>query len=157
MRIQNSILPLIFAAISFSLLWTGCSKDKYTTKPQLKFIKAKNYNVPFGGFIEFEIEFTDKEGDLTDSIYIERLVPDCPATNSGPFPYAIPKYPSSKNQKGQFDITFVNGVLIDGYAVINSPVCGRPDTTTFRFWVVDKAKNVSDTITTDKPLIIGIP
>ena len=153
MRIQNSILRIILAAVTGLFLFTACGKDKYTTKPQLKFKSAENYNVEKGDLIEFTIEFTDKEGDISDSIYIQAITPNCGSANRE-FGYPVPSFPSTSNQKGEFKIVYLNGVVMNGYATWPGGVCGYPDTSTFRFWIKDKAKNVSDTIQSDKPLVI---
>lgn len=156
MRAQKSTVLAIFSLLLMASLGAGCKKDNFTTKPQLKFLNAKNYTVPFGGFLEFSIEFTDKEGDLSDSIFVQKLVPDCPGSNftSG---YPMPVFPESANLKGEARIVFTHGVVVDGYAPIGGPTCGRDDIATFRFWIKDKAKNVSDTITSDRPITLKVP
>jgi hypothetical protein len=153
MRIQRSrLLGIAGMAILLSLM-VSCGKESYTTKPQLKFIKAKNYTVSRGDLIEMTVEFTDKEGDLTDSLFIQTVTTKCPQSNRK-LGYPMPVFPTSNNIKGEVQVTFVNGTFIPGYVALPGPACGKPDTTTFKFWIRDKAKNVSDTITTDKPIII---
>lgn len=153
MRSRISLLLPAFIITAMLCVSTACNKDKFTTKPQLRFIEAKNYTVPRGGLIEFRIEFTDKEGDLSDTLFIETVTTRCAASNRK-LKYAVPPFPESSNSKGEFEIAFANGVFLPGYVALPGPACGRPDTTTFKFWIRDKAKNVSDTITTDKPIII---
>lgn len=155
MRIQNSVLRTILAAAGVIILFASCKKDKYTTKPQLTFKSAKNYNVERGELIEFTIEFTDKEGDISDTIYIQNRTPSCPASDyPAPAAYKVPNFPTSSNIKGEFRIIFENGTNNTGNAIYSGNRCSRPDTTLFFFWIKDKAKNVSDTIQTDKSIII---
>ena len=156
MQLKKLILSatILIGAASFCLM--ACSKDKYTTKPQLKFIKAQNYEVAYGELLEMEIEFTDKEGDLSDSIFIQKVVPKCTNSNITQG-YPMPKFTATSNLKGTMNITYVNGKFISGYASLGAPLCGRNDTATFKFWIRDKAKNVSDTITSDKSIILKIP
>jgi hypothetical protein len=136
-------------------LFTACNKDKYTTKPQLTFKSAKSYDVPRGDLIEFLIDFTDKEGDVSDTLYIQNRTASCPNSDYPlPIPYKVANFPGSSNLKGQFKIVYINGTTVPGYATYNGNACGRPDTTVFYFWLKDKANNVSDTIHTDKPIII---
>ncbi len=137
----------------FSQVITACTKEKFKTKPQLRFLKAENYTVPRGGLISFRLEFTDKEGDLTDSIFIQAVTTRCAQSNRK-LVYAVPTFPLSANLRGEFEINFVNGQFVPGYVALPGPACGKPDTTTFSFWVRDKAQNVSDTVKTDKPIII---
>lgn len=150
---QRSILFSIATVALLSIIAAACSKDKYTTKPQLKFLSAENYTVPRGGLISFRIEFTDKEGDLTDSIFIQTVTTRCAQSNRK-LGYPVPAFPATSNTKGEFEINFVNGQFVPGYVALPGPACGRPDTTTFFFWIKDKAQNVSDTIKTDQPIII---
>ncbi len=136
-----------------SLLVAACTKEKFKTKPQLKFLGAEEYTVPRGGLISFRLEFTDKEGDLTDSIFIQAVTTRCPQSNRR-LVYAVPTFPLTTNIRGEFEINFVNGQFVPGYVALPGPACGKPDTTTFSFWVRDQALNVSDTVKTDKPIII---
>lgn len=150
---QRLSLLSVGIAILAAILLNSCGKDKYTSKPQLKFIKADSYDVSRGQLITFRIEFTDKEGDLSDSIFIRSEAKGCAASNRT-LGYPMPAFPSTSNSKGELEINFVNGQFVQGYVAMPGPACGRPDTTTYYFWIKDKAKNVSDTIKTDKPLII---
>ncbi|QGW28056.1 hypothetical protein [Phnomibacter ginsenosidimutans] len=149
---QRLSLLSVGALFVAAILLYACGKDKYTSKPQLKFIKADSYDVARGGFITLRLEFSDKEGDLTDSLFIRSEAKGCPTSNIS-VGYPIPTFPTTTNSKGELEVTFANSVNISGYLIF-SPKCNRPDTTTFYFWIKDKAKNVSDTISTDKPLII---
>ena len=152
MGIQRSTLFGILAAATLAVSWSGCGKDTFTTKPQIKFIKAEDYTVSQGGLIKFYLEVTDKEGDLQDSIYIQGIAKSCPQSNFT-YGYPVPEFPSEANAKVDIEVTFINGVLGAPYPPL-SPQCGRADTTNFRFWIKDKAKNVSDTVQSDQPLII---
>ena len=150
---QRLSLFSVGAVFAAAILLYACGKDKFTTKPQLKFIKADSYDVAQGELITFRLEFTDKEGDLSDSIFLRSDAKGCAASNRT-FGFPIPTFPTISNSKGEIEITFANGRNIPGYVPMPGPACGRPDTTTYYFWIKDKAKNVSDTIRTDKPLII---
>ena len=153
MRSQNSTLRGIFFLIIICLFAVACNKDKFTTKPQLEFKKVNTHNVPMGGLFTFTIAFTDKEGDISDSIWIEKIAVNC-SNSYLKVPYIIPQHPPKSNEEGEFSISFVNTTFIDGYVSWPSPQCQRPDTAIFRFWVRDKAGNVSDTVQVDKPMVI---
>jgi hypothetical protein len=153
MGFKKNIPALIGVLLTVSFVLAGCNKDKFTTRPQLKFKNVNSYEIQRGGIMDFKIEFTDKEGDLTDTIWIQLKTTRCPASNRI-LTYKIPDFPLAQNSQGLFEISFVNGVFVPGYVALPGPACGRPDTTTFRFWARDKAKNISDTVETDKPLII---
>jgi hypothetical protein len=149
---KNSIFLLALTMLGTMAL-ISCGKDKYTTKPQLTFKKSESQDVSRGGFIRFFLEITDAEGDLSDTLFLETTTTRCPQSNRK-LSYLIPPFPTSTNTKAELEITFVNGVFLQGYVPFPGPACGRPDTTTFKFWVKDKAQNISDTVQTDKPIII---
>jgi hypothetical protein len=135
----------------------GCKKDKFETKPKLKLKKAESYLVTTtngtGSVVDIEFEVTDKEGDVQDSIYMQKIdaaLNPCPAnsilTN---LDYKIPDFPKSANQAVTFRVRF-STLNLDGYALIGGPSCSpRKDTSRFTFVVKDKAGNKSDTLKTD--------
>ena len=62
---------LILTAIIVTIF--ACNKDTYTTKPQLTF-KSVNGKVFTGAAaIIFSLEFTDAEGDISDSIWVQKV------------------------------------------------------------------------------------
>ena len=140
---RNAILFSIFI-----LLLTGCNKDKFNTKPSLKYESA-NRNV-IGrneGAIVFTLSFTDAEGDLTDTLTIVKFEPNC--ANSGfTAPYALPQFPTGKDQEGDILVTF-------GYNDISPKCFPRNDTAVFKFVLKDKAQNISDTAVSEPIVIIN--
>jgi hypothetical protein len=135
------------------VVMVGCGKEKFTSSPQLTFRKAENYEVSRGGLIRMYLEVTDAEGDLTDTLFIETTTTRCAQSNRK-LSYQIPPFNTSLNTKAELEISFVNGQFVPGFVALPGPACGRPDTTTFKFWIKDQAQNVSDTVQTDKPIII---
>ena len=130
----------------FILLLAGCSKEKFDTTPSLKY-KSVNRNI-IGrgeGDIVFTLSFTDKEGDLTDTVFIVKTEPRCVNSNFTA-PYPLPEFPSGKNQQGDIIITFTYDEI--------SPKCApRNDTAVFKFVLKDKAQHISDT-TASEPIVI---
>jgi hypothetical protein len=155
MRIQNSVVRIIIAVASIAFLQFSCSKDKFTTRPQLKFKSVNNYTIDRGDLIIFNLEFTDKEGDVSDTLYFQNRTANCPASDYGaPASYKIAEFPTTADIKAELEITFENGTNNTGNVIYSGNRCLKPDTTYFYFWMKDKANNVSDTVRTDKPLII---
>ncbi|NCT95559.1 MAG: hypothetical protein GXC72_14135 [Chitinophagaceae bacterium] len=141
---------LIISAIIIGA-W-ACKKDTYTTRPQLKF-KSVNGKV-FGNnqAIVFTIEFTDKEGDVQDSIWVQK-VSRTNGCNNFSDRVKIPAFTATPNLKGDFELGYSIGIVPGGnYTVI--PTCSKNDTCYFRFWARDKAKNVSDTIVSSDIVIL---
>jgi hypothetical protein len=126
------VFCLIVAVVS-------CNKDKFQTKPQIK-IKSTNYEevVPKTGTLRINLEFTDKEGDVSDSILIvrERLNLKSPAVLPA-LPYKIPAFPNNSQGEIQVDLDYDFGLTL-GLS---------PDTMNLKFVVSDKAGNKSDTAT----------
>lgn len=145
------------------MLIAGCSKDKYATKPSLKLKSVSSYDVAFGQTFIMRLEYTDAEGDLSSgdsSIIIKRIVTNCSAPTLVYAGYKLPEIPATKNASGDIVVRFENSTsnyLSQGFDSYNPSTCirsQRPDTTFFRFFIRDKAGNISDSVSTDKPIII---
>jgi hypothetical protein len=57
--------------VSFSavvLLLVACDKGKFETKPQLTLKSVNNTEIRFGAPLQIVLEFTDKEGDVSDTL-----------------------------------------------------------------------------------------
>lgn len=127
----------------FVFLAMGCGKDKFQSKPDLKFKSVSTTELHREQLIRFTLEFTDKEGDISDSVFVQKVVPDCPATSFDQW-YAMPVVPPSDNMKGEVVLTF--GYNVTGYSDILGPQCNQDDNATFRFVLKDQKGNVSDTV-----------
>lgn len=131
----------------------ACGKDKFQTVPQLK-IKSKSTDVvPFNENLSIILEYTDKEGDVDDSLIIvrQRLNIKKPLTLA-PSPYKIPTFPDT--QKGEFEVNFrYTFDLTVGLIPIpipgTNPQQNEPDTMVLKFVARDKAGNKSDTVATN--------
>jgi len=143
---RNTIVIAIIA-----LILTGCKKDKFTSKPQLKFQSINTKVLDRGQIVSFILTYTDLEGDLQDSIYVEKVEPTC-AASGFKTRYKLPAFPGSRNSEGELNISF--GYNVNNYPLITAPLCNRNDTCYFRFMLKDKAQNKSDTINSDVFVII---
>jgi len=143
---RNTVL---FSILLLAIL-SGCQKDKYKTTPSLTFKSVSSTEVPKGSIVKFTLTFTDAEGDVSGSVYIEKNEPSCTLSSFTEMD-SIPSFPTTKNQKGDLVITFGNNA---GSSVEDiSPQCQRNDTAVFRFAIKDKANHVSDTVSSP-PIII---
>lgn len=142
---------ILFAFIAFCFL-NSCSKDKYTKKPQLKYKGVNTKVLHRSQQLTFTLEVTDAEGDLQDTIWVQEIVKNC-SSGGGTAPYRMPDFPASKDFKGDIQICYSYGINL-GCPDIFEPKCiGRNDSATFKFWIQDKAKNVSDTISSEEVVI----
>jgi len=140
----------------FVLLIVSCSKDKFSSKPTLKFKEMSGNYLPIGDYaIRFTLEYTDADGDIAGQPFsIKKLSssasPDNPCSNGNePYytdstKYSIPAdVPATTNQKGEIVVTITS-------LLAYPQKCDDFDSTeeaTFKFWFKDKAGNVSDTVT----------
>ncbi|SKA03030.1 hypothetical protein [Sediminibacterium ginsengisoli] len=141
---------LILAAITLLIL--SCNKDTYNTRPKLTF-KEVNGNV-FGNAqaVIFTLEFTDKEGDVQDSLWVQKVSRTNGCNNFGDR-IKIPAYTSTSNLKGIFEVGYSTSVIPNSnYTIL--PKCSKDDTCYFKFWVRDNGKNVSDTVVSPDIVIL---
>lgn len=143
---------LISAAILFIAL--SCNKDTYTTRPKLTFKTVNSSSFSANQTILFNIEFTDKEGDLQDSIWIQKITRTAGCSNFSDR-LKIPDFVATPNLKGTLEIGYAVGFNSQaGYPILPQCPIGKNDTCYFRFWVRDKQKNVSDTVVSPTIVIL---
>ena len=144
------ITKILIALISFCVL-VGCSKDKYTAKPQLKYKSVNTKVLNRNETLTFVLEVTDAEGDIQDSIWVQEVPRNC----SGGFTskYKMPDFTAVKNLKGEINICYSYGVNL-GCPTITPTCQNQNDSATFKFWIQDKAKNISDTISSEEVVLI---
>lgn len=141
---------LLFLGLICTLI--ACTKDKFQSKPQLELKRVNPTTLNPNNFITFDFVVTDSEGDIQDTLYIQKIVPGC--TNSSySLKYKMPNFAATKNLKADVEVTFFHG-LAPGYVAIGDPQCNRNDTCTFKFWLKDKANNRSDTVTISNIVIV---
>lgn len=140
------IIPLFLL-----VMVAACNKDKFNTRPDLRIKSVNQTKVDINDEFKITLEVTDAEGDISDSAFVQKIVPRCPQGNLT-VKTTVPDFPSNKNFKGEILITY--GYRVANVAQLPEPQCNRNDTCTFRIWIKDKAGNVSDTVETEKIVII---
>jgi len=150
MRSLLYVLALITLAIA-------CNKDKLETKPSLKLRSVSSSIVPIGGNLNVEFEFADKEGDISDTMFVKKIrinritVP----TIRDSFVLQIPKFNDKSRGIIELQLKYQNHLV----SAINPPSSGgnppnlHDDTLIFKFALRDKGKNISDTVTSG-PIVI---
>jgi hypothetical protein len=127
----------------------SCSKDKFQTRPQIS-IESINSVIPAGGSLDAKLKFTQKNGSLGGGTFIairNRLnqQPLPPGTsNPDTLGGVIPSFPD-KNQ-GEFEFTLDYNSLHESNT--------ENDTFLFKFGVVDRNGNKSDTISSGKVVVL---
>jgi hypothetical protein len=141
----------VIIAFVAAIVIIACSKGNYQSKPTLK-IKSLNGNIiKAGGTLNISLEYTDKEGDLSQ----DTLLSIRKRLNRRPLPPGgisadtlhniIPKFP--EKVKGEFDVTFDWARYLHQSEFEN-------DTIIFKFVAKDRAGHISDTVVTDKIVIL---
>lgn len=128
----------------------ACDKNKFQTKPTLTLKSTNGDIIPAGSGLVLNFEFTDKEGDVNDTLYIKKIrintvkVP----TVRDSFALPVPTFP--KNTQGEIQVTMEHGFyLVSAINPPRDPITGKNhnDTLMMKFVLKDRAKNVSDTVT----------
>ncbi|MCU0405014.1 MAG: hypothetical protein MUE99_10750 [Chitinophagaceae bacterium] len=150
---QNSGLILILFVFIAATGLVACEKTTFNTKPTLKFVRAGSYDVSQGDFMSFELQVTDKEGDISDSIWIRAFTRRCP-NSTLVIPYKIPDVPQKANLDADLNVTYLIGVIDPSAPIWNLNLCPGVDTAIFQFWMRDIGGNRSDTVEVDQPILI---
>ena len=130
-----------------ALLMLGCitcSKDTYNTKPTLEFESVNATIFPQPSVVRFNLQCTDKEGDVVDTIWVQRIskVGNCQSL-SRIDSFRIPDFNPPKNVKADFEFVYNYGSIFPP----NLGACSQfDDTSYFRFWMHDNKDHVSDTV-----------
>jgi hypothetical protein len=144
----------LYLALLAAIILIACNKEKFTTKPQLKFKGVNLTSVAAGQRLSFDLEVTDAEGDISDTFFMRREVrrfPSLSQTDSFPIPIG---FEITKDFIANLNICFLNNRINQGCPSITARSSQSQDTTTFKFWLRDKAKNYSDTLTVPEVIVI---
>ena len=143
-------LFLICACSVFILVMEGCKKDQYQTNPQIT-IESINTIIPVDGSMQATLKFTQKDGKLGQGIFTAIRV----RLNQDPLPPgtegadtlvgAIPQFPD-QNQ-GELDFTL-------DYSYLHQSDTEN-DTIMFKFAVLDRVGNKSDTISSEHVVVLS--
>ena len=137
---------ILILFLSSAIVMVACKKNEYTTAPQLSFISVNSTSLRAGDVLGFNIEFTDKEGDVQDTMWVQRISKICPVDVSRVIPYPIPSFTASSYLKGNFEIDYQYNVINGQYPFIGTCSTNKNDTSYFKFWIKDLAGHVSDTV-----------
>ncbi len=144
---------IITVAVVIALTIIACGKDRFQTVPQLRLKSRSTDVVPINGTLRLNVEYTDKEGDVSDSLLIVRQRLNIRGPVTLPVsPYKIPDFP--KTDKGEFEISLAYQFgLVFGLSPIritgSNPVRNEIDTLRLKIVARDKAGNKSDTLVVD--------
>ena len=144
----------VLIALYLVLLSAGCSKDKYQTKPSLTLKSTNGDIIPKGATYSLEFEFTDKEGDIDDTLYIIRQRLNIKGmVTMPPFNFQVPEFPRQSKGEIRVDLDY-NFHLTVGINPIGISPNFEPDTMRYKFVLKDRENNLSDTVEVGPTIII---
>lgn len=145
-KILVCMLAVIFLA--------ACKKDKYNTTPTIALESVSNKVVSNGGILNVQLRVTDKEGDISDTLYFKKIRTNIKTkpTLRDSLTFKIPSVPDTRTGFITLDLEYTNHLIS---ATDPGPRGSTVnDTLTLQFTVRDKAKNKSNTISIDNVVII---
>ncbi|HET9056876.1 MAG TPA: hypothetical protein VFN30_08525 [Chitinophagaceae bacterium] len=146
-------IKLNIAVLGFIIIATACKKSNFTTKPTIKIKSISPTTVNTGDIIRLEASYTDKEGDIGDSVIIVyKLYEGTSIFNIDSSKYLIKDFgipPGSR--EGDLKIEFLYNQIISGYVPI--PGVDKDRDASFGIILKDLAGNKSDYVETQKILI----
>jgi hypothetical protein len=143
-KILLSLLVVIFLA--------ACKKDKYNTTPTLTLKSTSKKTIPTNGTFTVQIELTDKEGDISDTLYFKKIRTNKKVTGTlrDSLAFAIPQVTNVKTAFLQLDLQYQSH-LVSSTNPGNPPA---PDSLTIQVYVKDKAKNKSEILSIPDVIVI---
>lgn len=147
---------LLIATAVFSVL--ACGKDKLATKPSIKLKSISGTFIPSGGSFSAEMEFADKEGDISNALFVQkirtnkRVVPTIRDT----FSLVVAEFNRTSRGRLRVNMFYQNHLI----SAINPPNLGgnppvfEDDSLIIRFVLRDLGGNSSDTVTTS-PIVVS--
>lgn len=144
----------LLIVLGFVVGLIACQKDKFNTIPTLTFVSVNTQELHPNEGIIFKFTFTDKEGDIQDSLFVQKITKNCEASDFDAF-YLLPSdLPKKSNSEGELEVRYAYGVGYN-YPAIKEPACqGQNDTCFFRFALKDKAGHTSDTVSSPQIVLI---
>ena len=130
---------------------TACKKNNFNTEPTLTLKSVSDKVVPSNGGLNIVFELTDKEGDISDTLFIKKirtnLRPVAPSQDLGrdSLTYPIPEVVNTRKVLLQLDLN---------YSQLISTSRNEPDSLTIQFWIQDKAKNKSNVFELKEVVVI---
>lgn len=143
----------IVAAVLMVLVIAGCKKDNFETKPAIKIKSITPEDVVKGNLIKLEASFTDKEGDIADSVTIViKTYNGNQVLDSLPIRYSMSGFGiPSGTKEGDILVQFVYNDNIPPYVTLPGVNVDTP--VSFGIVLRDKAGNKSDYVESKKILL----
>ena len=137
-----------------SLIFLSCNKDTFSSTPKLTYKSVNTKILGHNQIIKFNLSFTDLEGDVIDTIYVQKISLNCPSSGFTSR-YPVPNFPTSAKLTGDILVSYANGLNNPPYTNIAFG-CTVNDSCYFKFMMKDKANHKSDTVRSETIVIINL-
>ena len=137
-----------------SLIFLSCNKDTFSSTPKLTYKSVNTKTLQHNQIIKFNLSFTDLEGDVIDTMFVQKVSLNCPYSGFTDH-YVIPNFPTSAKLKGDILVSYANGLNNPPYTNIAFG-CTKNDSCYFRFMMKDKANHKSDTVRSETIVIVNL-
>jgi hypothetical protein len=136
----------IFFFLGFVVFFFSCSKDKFNTKPKLTFKSVNATSFAANQEIKMEMIASDKEGDLTDTLFIYKVNKNC-GKDTLKLSTKLPAFPTTTNLETTIQFrAFYNSTSIPNLPKSFTCSPAVNDSCVFTFILKDKAGNKSDPV-----------
>lgn len=145
----------LLLVVSVLVVLLACNKDKFQSTPQIKIKSVSGEIVPLGSAWSATLTFTDKEGDVDDTVFVRKVRLNKKFANTlfDTIKYKIPEFPS--HSTGEITVTLDNNVIQSANPPPSNGSGGnQPDTLKIWFAVTDKAGHKSDSVSTGTIVVL---
>lgn len=150
-------MKVVYGLLALALGMLACNKDEFQTKPQIKILSVTPGVVPISQTLTVTLEFTDKEGDVVDSVTVIRTRLNQRDFSKRPFTfrYKIPVFPYKTRGEMEVNMPWSTALTLQNPPLrIPGTNTNEPDTLRLQFSVRDAKGNRSDTATIEQNVIV---
>ncbi len=98
---KKAMKAKILILFVIAVITNSCNKNKYTDKPQLSFKSVNTTVLNPNQVITFNIEFTDAQGDVQDTLWVQKVTKNCSKSDFYQW-LSHPRFPGVKKFKRCF-------------------------------------------------------
>ena len=145
----------LLLVVSVLVVLLACNKDKFQSTPQIKIKSVSTNLVGFGQGLTVVLSYTDKEGDVSDSVFVRkvRLNQRFANTIRDTMKFKIPDFPD--HSTGDIQVYLNNDNMKSANPPPSLPGGGlMPDTLKLWFSVTDKGGHKSDSVATGTIVVL---
>ena len=150
-------MKVIIGLVAAALVVGACNKEKFASKPRIEVKSVSSDVLGVGQGLNVTLEFFDKEGDVSDSIYVIRHrlnARDQSPQNPRTIPFGVPAFPEKSNGLSDINLEYSRHITFGNSEIPLPNSQAEPDTLSLRFYLRDLKGNVSDTVSLPHNIIV---